>query len=259
MKLSKLKVDFSTILGIVSGIGLIVFAIIRKNSILVFYDFSSILIVFGGTLASTLMSFSFKSMLWTLQDVLKTFSSHRIDFHGTIHQLMKYAEIIKTDGHLALGNVKSKDHLTQKGLNLIADNVNLVNFREMLLIERESLIARERETWMVLEKMSDLAPSWGLIGTLIGLVLMMLEIQNPENLGRGMSVALLTTFYGAIMSNMVFGPLATKIENRSRKDALRYDIIVEGLTGILKRENPRLIKDKLVGFLHPGEYTVIKE
>ncbi|MBN2011850.1 MotA/TolQ/ExbB proton channel family protein [candidate division KSB1 bacterium] len=245
--------DFSTILGILSGMGMIVMAIISKNSIMVFYDTSSLLIVCGGTFASALMSFSFKSMMWTFRDIFKTFMSHKIDLHGTINMLIKYSELIKTEGHLALGKVKSDDHLTQKGLHLIADGVNLANFKEMLIIERESLIARERESWMVLEKMSDLAPSWGLIGTLIGLVLMMLEISNPENLGSGMSVALLTTFYGAVLSNLVFGPLATKLEQRSKRNFIQSELIVEGLTSILQRENPRLIREKLVGFLDPHD------
>ena len=245
--------DFSTIIGILSGIAMIVLAIIRKNTLMVFFDFSSLLIVCGGTFASTLMCFSFRSILWMFKDAIKTFTIHKIDLQSTINELIKYAECIKIDGHLALENVETKDHLTRKGINLIVDNVDTINFREMLVIERGTLLAHQRESWMVLEKMSDLAPSWGLIGTLIGLVLMMLELKNPDQLGRGMSIALLTTFYGAVLSNLVFVPLATKIENRSRKNALHYDLIVEGLTSIQKRQSPRLIREKLIGFLTPNE------
>ncbi len=248
--------DFSTLIGILAGMGMIALAIITRNSLSVFYDPASLLIVVGGTLASALMSFSFKSMFWTFRDILSTFSSHNVDLQGTINTLIQYAELMKTNGHLALSKVKAKDHLTQKGLNLIADNVNLSTFKEMLLIEQEAQIARSRESWRVLEKMSDLAPSWGLIGTLIGLVLMMLQIQNPDQLGRGMSVALLTTFYGAVLSNLVFGPLATKIEQRSQKELVKYELIFAGLTGILKRENPRLIRERLVGFLAPQEKNI---
>lgn len=247
--------DLSTIIGILSGVGLILLAILQKNTPLVFVDSSSFLIVCGGTFASTLISYSFKSMFLTFQDILKTFRSHKIDFHHTIKQLINYSEVIKTNGHLALDSIKTKDTFMQKGINLIVDNIDPTTFKEIMVIERETMIARHRESWMVLEKMADIAPSWGLIGTLIGLVLMMLELNSPDQIGRGMSVALLTTFYGALLSNIIFSPLATKIDNRSRKDAIHYDLIIEGLDGVLLRKHPRMIKEKLMGYLYPQDKT----
>lgn len=230
---------------------MIILAIMQKNSPLVFFDFSSIFIVIGGTLASTMVSFSFKSIKHAWQDSLLTFQQQEIDYKGTLEEIVRCSYLYKIKGPLALEKMQVKNPFLQKGIDFVVDQIDVRSFKHLMMIEHESLMERQRRSSNILQKMGDLAPSWGLIGTLVGLVLMMLKLESPSQIGAGMGLALLTTFYGAVISNLVLVPLGNKIEERIHHSSIHNILIIEGLYEVRRGESTRIIKDKLISLLGP--------
>jgi chemotaxis protein MotA len=127
-------------------------------------------------------------------------------------------------------------------------------------LESETAEERHGESQLILEKMGDLAPAWGMIGTLIGLVIMLLNLDDPSSIGPSMAVALLTTFYGALWANFILLPAATKLEQRTKREMLNNNLIIEALVSVASDENPRMIQEKLLGVLPPKDrQAVIKK
>jgi chemotaxis protein MotA len=245
-------VDIGTIIGIVVGLILVLVSIILKASILAFFDLASILIVVGGTFAATFVAFPMKSVLNALKAAISIFFLHKIDPVGTVREILKAADEVRRNGPLALEKVKASNQFMKTSFDLVADGMNVDAIRDVLTIELEATISRNEEVVKILEKMSDLAPAWGMIGTLIGLVIMLLNLDDPSAIGPAMAVALLTTFYGALWANLLLTPSAAKLEDRSEREAQEQRLILEGALGMARNENPRAIQQRLVGFM-PSE------
>ena len=241
--------DLFTLIGMVVGIGLLVVSILMKAPITAFIDVASMLIVIGGTFASTFISFSGGSIMKALKDMVTTFFKHNIVYSETVEQIVKLAEVALRQGMVALEKEKVQSEFMERGINYLAAGLKPDAIQNMMTIEKQSQRDRELESQTILEKMGDLAPAWGMVGTLIGLVIMMLNLDDPSTIGPSMAVALLTTFYGAVIANLVFLPSSTKIEHRSNKGVLHHDLIIEGIISIARKENPRIIKDKLMGYM----------
>ena len=125
--------------------------------------------------------------------------------------------------------------------------------RSIMELERDVMEERHTESQAILEKMGELAPAWGMVGTLIGLVIMLLSLDDPSSIGPAMAVALLTTFYGALWANFILMPAASKLEQRTKKEVLNLNLMIETLMSIAETENPRLLQERLMGFLPPRE------
>ena len=232
---------------------LIVGARLLRTTITTFFDVASIMIVLGGTFASTFISFSDKSIMMALKDMVTRLFKHQIIYTKTIKDLIKLAKISRMKGRVALEKVKVDNKFMQKGLVLVASGVRPEIVQRTMSIEKKAIRDRELQSQAILEKMGDLSPAWGMVGTLIGLVIMMLKLDDPSKIGPAMAIALLTTFYGAVLANLLFNPCTTKIEQRSTKSLQHHDIIIEGILSIANGENPSMIKDKLMGFLVAGD------
>jgi len=152
---------------------------------------------------------------------------------------------------LALGNVKVPDPLMQKGIQLIVDGIAPDLVRNILNTEIAFMKARHQTGQKIFTGMGDSAPAFGMIGTLIGLVNMLQNMEDPSSIGPAMAVALLTTFYGAFIANLMMIPIAEKLANRSSEEQLVMKLIVEGLLSIQAGDNPRVIEEKLLSFLSP--------
>ncbi len=248
--------DLGTIIGVVLGTGLVMFAIMLKASLMNFIDPSSIFIVFGGTFAATLNSYPLTSVTTALKTSIQIFFGHRIDFIETLKEMLKIAMMARKEGPLALEKYKTDDAFLKKGLGLVADGTKGPVLQQILELERDATEERHQESQLVLEKMGELAPAWGMIGTLIGLVIMLLNLSDPSTIGPAMAVALLTTFYGALWANFYLIPAATKLEQRTKREILKLNLIVETLISISDSENPRLLQERLLGFLPPKERGV---
>jgi len=246
-------VDIGSIIGIVVGVALVVVSILLSGSLLAFVDVPSMLIVVGGTFASTLVAFPISSVMGAQKASMKIFFQHRIDSVNTVRQILQAAEAVRKEGPLALEKIKTDNEFMKTAFQLVADGYRPEDLRDVLSIEQEAIAARHAEVIKVLEKMAELAPAWGMIGTLIGLVIMLLNLSDPAAIGPAMAVALLTTFYGALWANFFLTPSAAKLEERNVREADDYRLVVEGAVSMARNENPRAIQQRLVGFMPPGD------
>ncbi|ABR48866.1 MotA/TolQ/ExbB proton channel [Alkaliphilus metalliredigens QYMF] len=245
--------DIATIIGIIVGLGFVVMGITADGDIAGFLQLSSMLIVFGGTFSATLVAYPLQQVLDTIKIVSKAFSNNKVDPGSIIKSIIELANVARKEGLLALEEAAEgiNEDFLQKGVMLIVDGTDPELVRNLLETELAFIEERHQGGQGLLEMMGALAPAFGMVGTLIGLINLLRDLDDPASIGPNMSVALLTTFYGALMANLIFIPLANKLKLRSREEILRKEIMVEGLLSIQAGENPRIIEEKLKAFLPP--------
>ncbi|CCQ97495.1 Uncharacterized 29.3 kDa protein in ccpA 3'region [[Clostridium] ultunense Esp] len=245
--------DISTVLGLLLGVVFIIGGILTSGQIDSYVHIPSIIIVLGGTIASTLASFPLKNFLNTSKVIKKAFVYKEILPDEVIGEIINLANIARKEGLLALEEYAEElqDDFLQKGIMLIVDGTDPELVRNILETELIFLEERHMDGQSIFETMGTYAPAFGMIGTLIGLINMLKHLDDPSMIGPNMSVALVTTFYGSILANVVFLPLARKLKIRSKSEVLVKELIVEGLLSIQAGENPRIIEEKLKTFIPP--------
>jgi chemotaxis protein MotA len=243
--------DIATILGVVVGIALIGWSLQMGSGIGMFIDIPSIMIVGGGTLASTLINFPLKQVLSVLKVIQKLVKAKEDDPLELIKQFIQLAVVVRKDGHLALENqAESVVHpFFKKGLMLVADGVDAEVLSDILSLQNLAVSQRHKIGQEVLKAIGKWAPAFGMIGTLIGLVQMLQNMDDPKTLGPAMAVAVLTTFYGALVANLFALPMAAKLKQRTDQEILANLVIIEGLKSLQMGLNPRLLEEKLKAFL----------
>ncbi len=243
--------DFATFLGIVSAVALVVGAIAYQGSIGIFFNLSAFLIVIGGTLAATFVNYPLKDIFRVLKVVKNAFLYSREDLIDVIPKFLMYARTARRDGLLALEKYihEEEDTFVAEGLRMIVDGVDQMTVKEIMETEIEYLSERHRVGYEIFESMGTYAPAFGMIGTLIGLILMLRYLDSPSKIGPSMSVALVTTFYGALLSNILFLPIAGKLKERSRFEVLKKQMILSGILSLQQGDIPRIVEQKLVSFL----------
>lgn len=241
--------DISTVVGIVAGISLISAAILMGGAPGLFFEPSSILIVFGGTLATTLIRFPLARVLKMFPVVKKAFTHRMAEPDAIIQELVETSRKARKEGLLSLDNYKTEDAFLKLGIQLVVDGSNAELLEEVLNTSIRSLQQRHSDGQDILKAIGDAAPAFGMIGTLIGLVLMLANMEDVSTLGPAMAVAILTTLYGALIANLIALPLAKKLEIRSREETLTRELRLVGLLNIQKGENPRMIQTHLRAFL----------
>ena len=246
--------DIATIAGAFAGIGLIVLAILQNDgSLLIFLDSSSAMIVLGGTIAATLINFPFASVMGVISVVKKTFLHQEMEPGVVIGTMVDFAEVARREGILSLEQKVDDldDDFAKTGIRLAVDGTEPEAIREIMELELENLEERHQQGQNILVSMGTASPAFGMIGTLIGLVKMLMTMDDPSSIGPAMSVALLTTFYGAFIANLLFIPLAGKLKTRSQDEVLIKRLILEGIMAIQSGENPRMVEQKLSMFIAP--------
>lgn len=253
--------DLATIIGIISGIAIFIWAISMGGSLSAFINIPSALIVFGGVLAATLVNYPIAKLIDVLKILKIVFTEKRIDAGDIIKNIVSLAETARREGLLALEDAayQLKDEFLQKGILLIVDGTDPELVRNILETELAFLEERHKEGQSIFETMGALSPAFGLIGTIIGLINMLKHLDNPSAVGPGMAVALITTFYGATFANLLFIPVAGKLKVRSREEILMKEVMIEGMLSIQAGENPRIIEEKLNAFLSPNKRNSIRE
>jgi chemotaxis protein MotA len=247
--------DIATFLGVVSGFGLVVIAIKMGGGLIWFWNAPSVMIVMGGTLAITLISYPFSDVLSVIK-VLKNVFMYKIPQPSTIlPEIVELARIARREGILALEKrvKKMNEPFLNKGVEMVVDGMEPDAIRGIL--ENELIFTEERHKKgaEIFTVMGTFAPAMGMIGTLIGLVQMLMVMDDPKSIGPGMAVALITTFYGSIMANLMFLPVAGKLKLR-RDDEIKYkQLIMEGIASIQIGDNPRVVEQKLYTYLSPEE------
>lgn len=245
--------DLTTILGIVGGFVLIVYGI-GFTSIGNFIDPNSIFIVLGGTIAGLVASYPVRVLKLVPKAFVNTVKPKNYDVMKSIEQLQEMAIIARKNGLLALEDKanEAEDPFFKQGLMLIVDATAPEKVRELMNTDLENIQDRHGEIVEFFEKAGAYAPGFGLVGTLIGLINMLKSMNmadGADGLANSMGIAMITTFYGSILSNLVFLPIAKKLQVRNEEEALCKRVIIEGILSIQAGENPTFLKEKLITFL----------
>lgn len=246
--------DLATILGLVGGFGLVATAVILGGSPSAFLDLPAFLIVVGGTLSITIACFSLSEVLNSQVVIAKTLFGRSKDPSQAAVRMLQLSERARKDGVLGLEQHFAKaneDQFLGKAMDLVIDGAEADDIENILRTDVHSMSARHIKSANVLRKAAEISPAMGLIGTLIGLVQMLGRLDDPATIGPAMAVALLTTFYGAVLANMVFSPLASKLERNSREEAMLHNIYLVGASSIGRHENPRRLEMLLNTLLPP--------
>ena len=252
--------DIATIIGLLVGSGIIVGSIVMGGGAMAFIHIPSMCIVVGGTLCSVLIHFSMGQFLSIFSIVKKTFQVKLPNPREIIQQMVNFAAISRRDGALALEEqMRQVDYgFIGKGLQMLVDGQDEESIREMLSLEIQYLQERHSIGKKILDFMGGSAPAFGMIGTLIGLVQMLQNLSSPDQIGAGMAVALLTTFYGAFLANVVFIPLAGKLSVYSKAERLAMEMTLEGICTISQGESPSMVREKIQSFISPVHREEVK-
>jgi chemotaxis protein MotA len=247
-------VDIATIIGLILGALLIALAIVTGGDIGAYLNAPSVLIVVGGATAATMTAFPLARFLKLPKVVLKTVFAKPIDLVELVKQLVELAEVARRDGILALENMTDQidDDFLIGGIQMAVDGTDPEVIQSVMETDLENLIERHEAGKGLLDALGRFAPAFGMIGTLIGLVAMLSNMDDPSKIGAGMAAALLTTLYGALLANIVFLPLADKLQLRSNEEVLAKTIIIQGVMSIQAGDNPRNVLSKLMTFLPPA-------
>jgi chemotaxis protein MotA len=252
--------DIATIIGLIAGFGFILYAMFLGGDPHEFLDVPAIMIVGGGMTSAALIHFSLGQVLKILS-ILKNAVFHKAPSeHQLVQQMVNYAAINRRDGALALEKqVKDvRDPFLLKGVQMLIDGQKEDHIRYHLALEVQSLQERHADGKKIMEFMGASAPSWGMVGTLIGLVQMFQTMDDPSKIGAGMATSLVCTFYGAFLANVVFLPLAGKLGFRSKKETAAREMIIEGLLAIARGESPSAVREAMQSFVSARHRAELK-
>ena len=241
--------DFASLIGILSGISLVVSAIVLKGSMANFINAAGMMIVGGGTVATTLLTFPFREVLASFQAAFYVFTEENHDPNDMVAQMVNLCILSRREGLMKLADIETDEKFLKKACQLIADSSEQEIIRAALRTEINALKRRHLVVQDVFRKMGAYAPAFGMIGTLIGLVQMLSSMQDASTIGPAMAVALLTTFYGSMLSTLLFLPVAGKLKSRTVKEVINLEIMFEGAVSILESNNPTMVYEKLSAYV----------
>lgn len=245
--------DVATIIGILSGLGLILYTIISGGNLEIFIHIPSMMIVGGGSMAAILVNFPLKEVISVLGIVKKAFMSDEIDATNIIDLFINLAMKSRRDGILAIDKELHKidDDFMRIGLEMAVDGAEPETIKNVMEVELNYLIERHKKGQQIFLSLGTFSPAFGMIGTLMGLIAMLKTLDDPTNIGAGMAVALITTFYGSVLANLLFLPIAGKLKNRSDHEITIKEMMIDGVLAIQYGEHPKNISRKLLNFIPP--------
>ncbi|NLM46503.1 MAG: motility protein A [Firmicutes bacterium] len=249
------RMDLMTVLGIVLGLSLVLGAIAMEGSLVIFWSFSSLMITVGGSFAALLINFQVPQIKMVFQVTKQAFLEDVKDIGEYISIFVALGQKARREGLLALEDdlAQLDDEFLASGMQMVIDGLDPETIRDIMETEIEATAARHRLGQDVFRTWGSLAPAFGMIGTLIGLIQMLVNLDDPSSIGPGMAVALITTFYGSLLANLLFIPLAGKLSIRSEAESTIRMAIIEGVLAIQAGTNPRILQEKLKAFASPGE------
>jgi chemotaxis protein MotA len=251
--------DLASFIGIISGISLIAGAIYVGGDIENFMNVPGGMIVIGGTIATTLLTFRFRDVVSSFKAAYFVFTQEKRDPNDALATMVELSHISRKHGIRELSNIETRELFLKKACDLISDGSEQSMIRDALRTEIESMKMRHYIVQDVFRKMGLYSPAFGMLGTLIGLVQMLSRLHDPSTIGPAMAVALLTTFYGSLLSTMIFLPIAGKLKTRTVTQSLNLEIIFEGAISILNNNNPITVYDKLSSFIPERNRKPLKE
>jgi chemotaxis protein MotA len=252
--------DIATVIGVIFGFVVIIGTILNEGKLSIFFNVPALAIVFGGMTCATMIHFSMGQFLGIFSVIKKTL------FHKTtlpqelIQKMVNYAAINRRDGALALEQevAKVREPFLVKGMQMLIDGQNEESIRELLDLEIQYMEERHAMGKKILDFMGASCPSFAMVGTLIGLISMLSSMESPDEIGRGMAVALVCTFYGALFANLVFLPLGGKLGQHSKSEKISMEMIMEGVCAIAKGDSPMAVREKLHVFISAKRREPVK-
>ncbi len=260
------QLDIATLIGILVGFVLMIFGMVfdsktglNFSAVGNFIDIPSLLITFGGAFTSILTMRNVKDYVAGLKSISKAFKVAKYEESATIKQIIDLSNVARKEGLLALEEAAGgiEDEFMKKGLLLIVDGTEPDLVRGILETDLVCIEARHKKQIHFWEDLASMGPAWGMIGTLIGLVNMLKNMNDPSSIGPSMAVALITTFYGSLLANWIATPVSAKLSNNNDAEISMKSVMLEGLLSIQAGENPRVIEEKLKSFMAPADRKAI--
>ncbi|MEQ8747939.1 MotA/TolQ/ExbB proton channel family protein [Pyruvatibacter sp.] len=251
-----MRTSLTAIFALTASFGLLVAALTMEGNATAFLDMRAALIVLGGTLAVTMISFSPVEVGIAARETWAALAAPRLDRRSAADRMLKIAERTRKDGMLGVERLLPqlrRDPFLARALGMLVDGVDVAEVERMLEDERFATAHRRAQSAEVLRRAADIAPAMGLIGTLVGLVQMLGALDDPSAIGPAMAVALLTTFYGAVLGTMVLGPLAAKLDRINGDERDMLAIYAAGAAAIGRNDHPRQVEHTLNALLPPAE------
>lgn len=252
--------DFATIIGFVGGIGVLGLLIHEGGGLERYYSEHAVIVIFGGSLAATLIRFELSAFLSAFPTAIKTvFRSSNGNPRDLINEIADMANIVRKSGPVGLDKATPHDPFLAKGVRYVADGFDEAFIRDTLERERDLNLHRLEMAGKVFRGIGDCAPAFGMIGTLIGMVQMFAEMSDPSKLGVFMAIALLATLYGAIIGNFFFLPIADKLAIKFAHDELTQTLVIDGVLQLRAAKSPAVIKEMLVAYLPEKHRAAVLE
>jgi len=247
--------DPTVFLGVVIGIVLLMMSIGIENAIKFFVNISAFVIVFGGTFGATLVNFPITQIGKIFSWMKVIFSTDKVPPQNIIDQVVSIAGTIKAEGRLAAVNEIEllQHHFLKHGFQLVLDKIDAREIKALLQDEVRVIRNRHEQGIVFFETMATYAPGFGLLGTLIGLIMMLSNLEDPKSIGPNMGIALVTTFYGLLLSNLICTPLAGRLEILSNEELLTNEMAAIGLTSIAMGDSPVIVKEKMLTYFSKSE------
>lgn len=253
--------DLASLLGIVICFIMIVFGMVYSSNgidfttINNFIDIQSAIITFGGAFCAVMVMSSMKDFTSGLKSISIIFKAPKLDTIQIITKIIDLSNVARKEGLLSLEEAASdiEDDFLKKGINLVVDGTDPELVRDIMETELNSIDTRHQKKIKFWNDVAAMGPSWGMIGTLVGLINMLQNMSDPSSIGPSMAVALITTLYGSMLANWIGTPTASKLGVDNEAELLVKEIMIEGLLSIQAGENPRVIEEKLKSFLAPSD------
>lgn len=250
--------DIASIIGLIACLGLMIFGMVFGKSfatVVSFLHAPSALITFGGALCCIMASYSMQAFVGGLKSIALIFKTSAMNVPEIIQKIIDLSNVARKEGLLSLEEAASDidDEFLKKGILLIVDGTDPELVRAIMETELVSVEGRHKEKIGFWENLGAMGPAWGMIGTLIGLILMLKDLSDLAAVGPNMATALITTFYGSVLANWICAPVATKLKGKNDEEMMVKEIEIEGLLSIQAGENPRVIEEKLKSFLAPAD------
>jgi chemotaxis protein MotA len=243
--------DIATLGGIVAGIGLVLISILMNSGLALFWSAPSAAIVIGGSMAAIFIAFPMNEVLKVMGLFIRVFMVKKSDHYQLIESMVDVCNVARKGGVLAIES-KLKDidnEFLKKGLEMTVDGKDEATVNALLKREIKQIQKSHKDGWEIFNQMGAFAPAFGMVGTLIGLIQMLADLSDVDSVGPKMAIALITTFYGAVMANLFFIPMTVKLKRRSASEGLEMNLVLEGISYIRKGVNPRFMKDVLENYL----------
>ena len=242
--------DLATLIGLVGGFVIVLIAIFLGGSFMAFVDLPSVLIVVGGAITATVLRFTLGDVMVALKTgIAVALAGSKTTPRDLIAQIGELARIARKRGLMGLENVQIDYDMLKKGVQLCVDGLSFEFIKDALTRERDLYIERVEEGEKIMRAIGDAAPAFGMIGTLIGLVQMLGNMEDPQAIGPAMAVALLTTLYGAMISNLIALPIADKLASKAQSEYLIRTLVIEGTLHIQNKTNPDVMLEFLTAYL----------